>query len=106
MISPKLAGQALELRLHVEGLSGADVEALRDSDQGRPTAVNPRVRSGWSPGPAWSARVELWRLARAIDEVLRDCGGGKLGSRSGLPCYSLGRQVQVADFFGGFGDVI
>ena len=75
MISPKLAADALELRLHVEGLSGGDVEALRDSDQGRASAVNPLVRKRWSPGPAWQARVELWRLARAIDEVLRDCGG-------------------------------
>ena len=78
MISPKLAGQALELRLHVEGLSGADVEKLRESSRGE--ATSPRLpdntdsRRVWKPGRAWNARVELWRLARAIDEVLRDCG--------------------------------
>ena len=76
MISPKLAGQALELRLHVEALSGADVEKLRESSRGgSSTKANPKVRKAWKPGPAWNARVELWRLARAIDEVLRDCGG-------------------------------
>ena len=74
MISPKLAASALELRLHVEGLSGADVEALRDSGQGCASGANPLVRRRWSPGPAWNGRCELWRLARAIDEVLRDCG--------------------------------
>ena len=34
MICPKLAGRAVELRLHVEALGGADVEKLRAAGSG------------------------------------------------------------------------
>ena len=77
MISCALAGQAVELRVLVEALTGGDVEALRVSDRGTASPNLPRnteARNCWKPTPAWNARVELWRLARAIDEALRDCG--------------------------------
>ncbi len=75
MISPKLHEKARELRGLIEGLTCEDVLALRDAGGGRPHPSNPLVRKVWSPGQAWSARVELGRLRREIDLLLLHCSG-------------------------------